>query len=445
MKTIQKFGAAAFLGALSLSAAASAADLPSRLPPPIAPLPILVSGWDGFYAGSTYGYGFTDFRTSQGISREKDKGGQIGGGLVGYNFQTGHFVYGAEGSIDLNVIRTNIPGSPALTASRVDSLYDLRFRGRLGYEFGWFMPFVAGGAVVNETYQSFSAGGVPYGEDKRSVGWTAGAGVDVKLNPRSILPFLPESFFGPLILRGEYIHDSLPREAYTIGPVGAQNTFRTKTDSNLFRLALIYRFGDVAPRPYADALGNVNWGGGYGGLFGGYGSVDTKTRSGTFGNTKVDSDGGIGGLYAGSNFMFFNNKVMLGFEGATAFSDITGKGTEPVFGDRTSYREYVNADIRGRVGYAFGNILPFAAAGVVFTRNEQRDPVTGSELGRIPVDNWTVGGGIDYRISQRVSLRGEYLYEKNFTNKLVNLNGCADCKQDRDSNVVRFGAAYHFE
>ncbi len=38
--------------------------------------------------------------------------------------------------------------------THLDNLYDVRLRGRLGYEFGWFMPFVAGGAVINESYQS---------------------------------------------------------------------------------------------------------------------------------------------------------------------------------------------------------------------------------------------------------------------------------------------------
>ena len=442
-----KTGAAAFASILACSATAMAADLPSRVAPPTYIAPTLVSGWDGFYAGSTYGYGFTNFRTSQATSRSKTESGQLGGGVVGYNFQTGHFVYGAEASIDLNVIRGNVAGGPGLLPTHLDTLYDIRLRARLGYEFGWFMPFVAGGAVINEGYQRLQNPSF-LGDTDRSVGWTAGAGVDVKLNPRSFLPFLPESFFGPLILRGEYIHDSLPRETYTIGGPGYGVTqFRTKSDSNLFRLAIIYRFGETAPRPYADALGNVNWGGGYGGVFGGYGDVDVRSRFPGVARTKTTADGGLGGIYAGTNFMFFNNKVMLGIEGSTAFSDLTGHGREPVFGDRTSYREYVQADLRGRIGYAFGNVLPFVAAGISFARSEQRDvdpAFGGSEQGRVPTDNFTVGGGVDYRISQRISVRGEYLYESNIKNKVVNLNGFS-IKQDRDANVFRLGVAYHFE
>ena len=449
MTSTFKSGAAALAGLVACIPAAMAADLPSRAPPPPPYIaPILVSGWDGFYAGSTYGYGFTNFRTSQGTSRSRSENGQLGGGLVGYNFQNGHVVYGAEGSIDLNVIRGNVPGQAGLLPSHLDTLYDVRLRGRLGYEFGWVMPFVAGGAVINETYQRLQGGASFLGDTQTNVGWTVGAGVDVKFNPSSFLTFLPSSLFGPLILRGEYIHDSLPRETYTIGGPGFGTTqFRTSSESNLFRLAIIYRFGETAPRPYADALGNVNWGGGYGGILGGYGDVNVRTRAAGFGRTNTDADGGLGGIYAGTNFMFFDNKVMLGFEGSTAWSDITGHGSEPVFGDRTSYREYVRADLRARAGYAFGRFLPFVAAGVTFARSEQRDidpNFGGSEQGRIATDNFTIGGGLDYRVTERMSLRGEYLYESNINNKTVNLNGIA-LKQDRDANVVRFGAAYHFE
>ena len=56
----------------------------------------------------------------------------------------------------------------------------------------------------------------------------------------------------------------------------------------------------------------------------------------------------------------------------------------------------------------------------------------------------TIGAGLDYRVTERVSLRGEYLYASTFRSTYVDLNGCA-CKQNLDSNIFRIGAAYHFE
>ncbi len=92
-----KGGLAAALGLLSGTALVQAADLPART----APLPVFVapvsSNWGGFYAGSTYGYDFTHFRTRQanGASRSLDKSGQSGGGFVGYNYEYNRVVIGA--------------------------------------------------------------------------------------------------------------------------------------------------------------------------------------------------------------------------------------------------------------------------------------------------------------------------------------------------------------
>ncbi len=441
-QTIKNLGP--LVGALLCSVSAQAADLPSRTAPPIfTAAPISYNDWSGVYVGSTYGYGFNSFRNRQAGSRSVTADGQTGGALVGYNFQSGHFVYGVEGSIDLNVIRANNPGNAGLVPAKNDSLYDIRFRGVLGYEMGKFMPFVAGGAVLNEGYQSGTGGigRVPnwYGQTHQTVGWTVGAGLDYKLNPRELFPWLPTFIAGgPLILRAEYICQNLPNQTYAYGG----QTYRTKSDGSFIRGAIIYRFGDQAPRPYADSTGNVNWAGGYGGLLGGYGDVTAHTRSFTRGRTNLDADGGLGGIYAGSNFMF--GRYMLGFDGSTSFSDFTGNGAEPGAAN-VHYRNYIQADIRARAGYAFGNFLPFVAAGVAFARSEQIDRATGSERGRVPTDAITVGGGLDYRLSERVSLRVEDLYEFNSNRKIVNLNGCGDCSQKRDGNIVRAGLAYHFE
>ena len=448
MTKFNMFGATALAGVLSASAAL-AADLPSRVaPPPPPPLPV-IAGWDGLYVGTTYGYNFADVRTRQATGRSRDIDGQIGGALIGYNFQTGHFVYGAEASIDLNVVRGTVPGQPGLNPSRVDLLDDVRLRGILGYEFGWFMPFVAGGAVINETYQSTPNPNNFYGQDKRSVGWTVGAGVEAKIDPSQYLRFLPYNIgaiFGPLIFRVEYIHDEISPQTFALGGGGFNNgpqTFRTESSSNIVRAAAIYRFGDTPPRPYADPLGNVNWAGGYGGIIGAYDSVSTNSKFGGI-SRKGSADGGFGGIYAGTNFMFFNNKVMLGLDGSTMIGDVTGNSANPANTNRTDFREYVRADVRARVGYAFGNLLPFLAAGVDFTRNEQRDLGTGSQVGRVPVDAFSAGGGVDYRISQRVSVRAEYIHDFAFNNSTIHLNG-ANIKQSYDADLGRVGIAYHFE
>jgi outer membrane immunogenic protein len=435
-------------GVLTCSAVAQAADLPSRMAPPVfAATPVInIDDWSGIYVGTTYGYGFNTFRDRQvGVSRSRDVSGQLGGALVGYNFQYGHYVIGAEGSIDLNVIRGNIAGG-GLVPAHNDSLYDIRFRGILGYEFGQFMPFIAGGGVYNETYLSGTGGigNVPvwFGRTQASVGWTIGGGLEYKLFPQQIIPNLPAWLLGPVTLRAEYMYQNLPERTYAYGG----QVYRAKSDGSFIRGALIYRFGDNAPRPYVDPTGTVNWGGGYGGVFGGYGSPTIHMRVAGVGSRNIDAGGGLGGIYAGTNFMF--NHLMLGIDGTTSYQDLTGSRGIPVgpggATDNVSYRGYVNADLRARAGYAFGAFLPYVTAGYSFSRGELIDRVTGSERGRVPLDAFTAGGGIDYRLSERVSLRLEDVYDFSSTRKRTDLNGNVS-SVTRDGNTVRAGIAYHFE
>ncbi len=64
----------------------------------------------------------------------------------------------------------------------------------------------------------------------------------------------------------------------------------------------------------------------------------------------------------------------------------------------------------------------------------------GGQTGPAP----TLGVGVDYRLSDRWSLRGEYLYASAFKKKSVPLDNCV-CSQALYAQSLRFGLAYHFE
>ena len=98
----------------------------------------------------------------------------------------------------------------------------------------------------------------------------------------------------------------------------------------------------------------------------------------------------------------------------------------------------------GRAGYAFGRFLPYFAAGATWGRTEQRDQATLSEKGRIPSDAWTVGAGLEYMLADRLSLRGEYLFEDTYRNAKTSLSPCTACTQSLTGSMVRFGLAYYF-
>ena len=96
------------------------------------------------------------------------------GGTVGYNWQFGTWVVGLEGDIDwANIKGTTNRGCVGGCSS--ENTWLGTARGRLGYSFDRWMPYITGGAAfgdVTTTNPGFS------GATNTQVGWTAGAGVE---------------------------------------------------------------------------------------------------------------------------------------------------------------------------------------------------------------------------------------------------------------------------
>jgi outer membrane immunogenic protein len=416
------------LGAAALlSAPAQAADIPAEVYAPAVVAETVAGSWAGFYAGSLVGYGWSSFDTSAGGSSSGgDVDGTTGGGLIGYSWQKGNFVYGLEGDITLHVLRGDLDGGGAVAAVEADSMYSARLRGRLGYDMGWAMPFIAAGGVMNESYIHASADRFD-GDVQRLFGWTAGAGVDFKVN----LPFI-ENLLGPLVLRAEYVYEDFGSETFSVaGGLDAEQS------THFVRGAVIWRPGD-APAASTSVSSAVDWSGHYGGLTVGYGRTTLET-SADFGSTEFDADGALGGFYLGHNFQFGN--WVVGYEGSILLANLEGNGAQPGVAD-VEMRTNVQADTRIRLGYAMGEFLPFIAGGASWTRSEQ-EASNGQQRGRVPAELWNVGAGVDYRVSDRVSLRGEYIYAQSWDSQTTNFAGVAT-DQDLELHEVRIGAAYHF-
>lgn len=407
------------VSALALVASAGlarAADVPVEPSPVYSAVP--AANWSGFYAGTLVGYGWAE-ADADGSSDTLD--GATSGAVIGHNWQSGNWVYGLEGDITLHEIRGPVG------ALDVDTLYSAHLRGRLGYDFGRFLPYIAGGFATNETYVR---SGTPNGANERLNGWTVGAGVDVKLG---------DTFIGPILIRAEYLYEDFGDETFALagsGPVEAGH------GTHFARLGIISYLGGDAP--VFDGS-SVDWSGAYGGLFVGYGRHDVETNSADGVSEEIEADGALGGIYTGRNFQFGN--VVAGWEGSIALTDIEGDGVYPVPPQDHSYRGDIQADARARLGYAFGKFLPFVSAGVSWTRSEQAlgiGGVTALQRGRVPAVAWTVGAGVDYRISDRWSLRGEYLYARDDDPKTPEFGAPVATDQEIEVHQVRFGTAYHF-
>jgi outer membrane immunogenic protein len=160
----------------------------------------------------------------------------------------------------------------------------------------------------------------------------------------------------------------------------------------------------------------VDWGGFYTGLNVGGGSATSHfkyTPPAPFpaGGSGVMSNGGpVGGGQAGFNWQFGNGWV-LGVEGDIDASGISGsKSCGPALAYNCGSSDSWLGTIRGRVGYATGNVLWFATGGGAWgdiTRNVNNAPFP-----RINHDDtesgWTAGGGAEFMVAPAWSLKVEY-------------------------------------
>jgi outer membrane immunogenic protein len=173
---------AAVLALAAATAPASAADLPRAQPVVQAPVvaPLTVYDWTGFYIGVNGGgaWGRSSFDGLTGTNDHFNTSGGLAGGTAGYNLQYGRAVFGLEGDIDW----TNINGSAtcvggfATCQTRNDWLGTAR--GRLGYAFDRFLPFVTGGLAAGDIKANVPGFG---SASTTNAGWTVGGGLEVAL------------------------------------------------------------------------------------------------------------------------------------------------------------------------------------------------------------------------------------------------------------------------
>ncbi len=180
----------AFVGAC-LAQAAAATELnktdldnfPTTPPQPQKP------EWAGFYlrnnsAGSAAGASWTMPGPSNGFSATSASSVNE---TFGYNFQSGSFVFGLEGSMAAANFdgRFTSPYLPAVGAWTPNMNWLGTVTGRVGYSFGQWLPYLKGGfaaADVASPAQAAQIGGFTQGNQLG--GWTAGVGLEYQITPK---------------------------------------------------------------------------------------------------------------------------------------------------------------------------------------------------------------------------------------------------------------------
>lgn len=180
-----RIAAGAALGAAAFGTPVSAADMAVKSPA----MNAAVYNWTGFYVGGHVGYGDgslgpdTNPLPLQGVFFPHTVTGGIGGFQVGYNHQfANRFVLGVEadatfvGPIDL----------PRRRLGPFNSSIDYvgTVRGRAGYSFGTWMPYITGGFAWghSQVRVNDAAGNVISEPGQYQTGWTVGAGAEFALS-----------------------------------------------------------------------------------------------------------------------------------------------------------------------------------------------------------------------------------------------------------------------
>ena len=291
------------LAATAMASAAQAADLPSRAPAPVFVAPPAFT-WTGFYIGvnaggsfsnsnhSSYSYvdpnecgnaactigSTTNFRGGNGQTS-----GFIGGGQIGYNWQTSSLVFGLEADFDFAnrnkqngfFARTNCEnfGGPPCNSGQFDHFLSSSrsggdfgtFRGRLGFAMDRTLLYVTGGlawgdnsnntTVTDYRLQTVATQLASYagvksdtflsnGNNGTSVGFAVGAGLEYALSQN-------------WSVKAEYLYVSLDgggsqrlREGAgtdfctgTPGCIGTLTSNNRRDSFSTARIGLNYKFG----------------------------------------------------------------------------------------------------------------------------------------------------------------------------------------------------------
>jgi outer membrane immunogenic protein len=142
--------------------------------------------WTGFYVGGNVGYGWAD-ATLNGVGRSGSLQGVVGGGQIGYNWQTGQFVFGVEGDFQgSDQDRKDTVGVRGFGAVGIHQHipWFATLRGRVGYAPGPWLIYVTGGAAWVDYEVTATARGVTASVENSKTAWTVGGGVEWMFLPR---------------------------------------------------------------------------------------------------------------------------------------------------------------------------------------------------------------------------------------------------------------------
>ena len=238
-RVVASFG----LGALALGTPVAAADMTLK-----APAYQVVYNWTGFYLGGHVGYGDgslgpgTNPIPEQGVFFPPTITGGVGGYQAGYNRQlSNHVVLGLEADATFPAP----PDAPRLAPAAFNATIDYTgtVRGRVGYAFGAWMPYLTAGLAWGHSHIRIDDGNgnAVSTPGQYHTGWTVGAGAEFAVG-------------GNWSAKLEYDYIDLSRRMYDLSAFALPGV-NVDPRIHLLKFGLNYRFGDTPWAPSVSASG----------------------------------------------------------------------------------------------------------------------------------------------------------------------------------------------
>jgi outer membrane immunogenic protein len=166
----------AVAGLVAFGTMAHAADL--AVPSAVAPVPY---SWTGLYLGLNAGYSSTKLtetlETGATGLGSANLSGAIGGGQIGYNYQTGGLVLGFEADLDGSQTTKSITAGISTGTAQIPWVGTLR--GRIGYAFDRFLLYATAGGGATQLRSTVNVGAISSSSTTFTHGgWTAGGGLE---------------------------------------------------------------------------------------------------------------------------------------------------------------------------------------------------------------------------------------------------------------------------
>ena len=178
--------AAALSGVPLVAATAADMSVPQTKAPAYVAPPIFVYSWTGLYIGGQLGGAWSSANWTDPVSGLGDNptaSAFMGGGQIGYNYQTGPWVLGIEADITGTNLSASNTDAAGFTHS-TNTFWTSTVTGRLGYAWNRVLVYGKGGvAFANEgnTVTGPIGASISTGASTQT-GWTAGGGIEYALD-----------------------------------------------------------------------------------------------------------------------------------------------------------------------------------------------------------------------------------------------------------------------